>query len=201
MSNFLEKIERARRGDQEAVGELLEPHLHRLAAFVRLQSGSGLRKRESCADLVQSICRLALEGIDQFDATNEDAFRRWLYSVAQNAIVNKSTFHERARRDVRRDIPDLNISSEAVLKSYADFCTPSQHAMAKEEVERIESAYDKLPPDYRDILSLRFLGGFSHAEIAEKLGRSETAARKLLHRARARLAILAVSPESKKHSE
>ncbi len=192
MSSFEETVKQAREGDAEAAGRLLEPHLGRLAAFVRLQSGGSLGKRESCADLVQSICRLALEGMGAVEAPDEPAFRRWLYAVALNALVSKATFHQRARRDVRRELVESSLGAEALLRSYADLCTPSRKAMAREEVERIEEAFDQLTPDYRDVLSLRFVAGLSHAEIAERLGRSEEATRKLLHRARARLAMLAL---------
>ena len=40
---------------------LLEEHLPRLRAFIRLRTNQAIRARESCSDLVQSVCREVLE--------------------------------------------------------------------------------------------------------------------------------------------
>lgn len=50
-------VERITQGDAAAVVELLERHLSGLHAFVRLNCGEMLGRKESHADLVQSTCR------------------------------------------------------------------------------------------------------------------------------------------------
>ncbi|MCA9320376.1 MAG: sigma-70 family RNA polymerase sigma factor [Planctomycetes bacterium] len=191
-SSFAETIARARQGDADSAEQLLAPHLARLTAFVRLNCGVAIRRRESCSDLVQSICREALESLSDLDSETEDGFRRWLYALALNLIMNKGAFHTRARRDVQRDamVHSRAVENDDLLRSYADLCTPSHRAMAREDVARIEAAFDRLPSDYRDVLVLRFFADLPHAEIAARMNRSEAATRKLLLRARARLAIL-----------
>ena len=62
--------------------------------------------------------------------------------------------------------------------------------MAREELERIESAFDRLPEEYREVITLARIAGLSRAEIAERMGRREGAVRTLLSRALARLAEL-----------
>jgi DNA-directed RNA polymerase specialized sigma24 family protein len=52
-----------------------------------------------------------------------------------------------------------------------------------------------MPDDYRTVITLSCIVGMSHAEIAEELGWLEPAVRKLLSRARARLARLLVESE------
>ncbi len=74
-----------------------------------------------------------------------------------------------------------------LLDGYRTFCTPSRAAQASEEVERIEAAFDGLPEEYREVITLSRVLGCSHAEIAARMGRSEGATRTLLYRALGRL--------------
>jgi type IV pilus assembly protein PilW len=80
------------------------------------------------------------------------------------------------------------VVARGLLDCYRTFCTPSGVLQAREEVERIEAAFDALPDDYREVITLSRIVGLSHAEIAERSGRSEGATRTLLYRALGRLA-------------
>jgi RNA polymerase sigma-70 factor (ECF subfamily) len=53
---------------------------------------------------------------------------------------------------------------------------------------RLRGALDRLPDAQREVVVLKDIYGWSHAEIAESMGISVTAAKVRLHRARARLA-------------
>jgi RNA polymerase sigma-70 factor (ECF subfamily) len=59
--------------------------------------------------------------------------------------------------------------------------------MAQEEAERIQEIIQRLPDDYRQVIVWRYQEGRSFGEIAEQLGRSENAVRKLWFRAVERL--------------
>ena len=52
------------------------------------------------------------------------------------------------------------------------------------------ASFDQLSEEHREVITLARLVGFSHRDIAERMGRSEDAVRKLLSRARARLMVL-----------
>ena len=58
-------------------------------------------------------------------------------------------------------------------------------AAAHEEVAALSTAVQSLPDDYQVALTLRFRDRLSFAEIGQRLGRSEDAARKLVFRAMA----------------
>ena len=47
----------------------------------------------------------------------------------------------------------------------------------------MEAAFDSLPDDYREVITLARIAGLSHAEIARQMARSESAVRMLLSRA------------------
>jgi RNA polymerase sigma factor (sigma-70 family) len=59
--------------------------------------------------------------------------------------------------------------------------------MVREEVERVEEAFDELTPEHREVLTLAHVLGLSRREIGEQMGKSEEAVRALLHRAMVRL--------------
>ena len=69
-------------------------------------------------------------------------------------------------------------------------CTPSREAIAREQLGRVEQAFESLPDDYRRVITLSRIVGLSHAEIAEVLGRTPGAVKTLLNRAVVRLTSL-----------
>lgn len=194
MSDFEQLLERAKRGDNEAIEVLLQRHLAGLHGFVRLRLGQALRRRESCSDLVQSVCVQAIQNLDRLRGDNEAAFKQWLYAIALRKILDKRDYHGAQKRDVGREVAllgfDSRIEDDQLLDCYAALGTPSQQAMSREAIERIESAFDQLPEEYREVLTLARIVGLSGSELAARLGKSEVATRKLLSRARARLAML-----------
>lgn len=59
--------------------------------------------------------------------------------------------------------------------------------MAREEVERVERAFEMLGEEQREVISLVHVVVLSRSEIATHVGKSEGGARALLHRGLARL--------------
>ena len=62
-------------GDARALDSLIVDYLPRLRAFVRARMDVALRRRESCSDLVQSVCRDLLAREDKFEFEGEAQFR------------------------------------------------------------------------------------------------------------------------------
>ncbi|MFO0985459.1 MAG: sigma-70 family RNA polymerase sigma factor [Planctomycetota bacterium] len=182
-------VQEASRGDAVAVESLLTRFLPGLRAFIRLRTGKLLRARESASDLVQSVCREVIEHLDRFQYRSEAGFKYWLYTEALRKIANRREYHEAAKRDVRKEHrPDQGAADQDLLASYQTLTTPSQHAIAHEELERIERAFDQLPETEREVILLSRIVGLSADEIAEQQGRSQGAVRTALSRALAKLA-------------
>lgn len=195
VEDFQETLRRAKAGDRGAIDALMHAQLPGLRAFIRLKSGRVLRERESCSDLVQTICRSVLESIDRVECSDESSFRNWLFTVAERRIINRFEYHSAAKRDPRLEVPLDGKSSRSndfagLLGAYDALGTPSRHAAAREEVERIETAIDALPTEYREVLIRACIQKQAHEAIANELGRSRESTRKILSRARAKLAIL-----------
>lgn len=182
--------EQAALGNEVALRTLLELHLGDLRAFVRLRAGPELRRREASSDLVQSVCREVLEHGDRFQHPNESAFRRWLFTTALRKIADRADHWHAQKRDVAREeaLPSRDKTGDAaLLRCYSSFASPSQVAMAHEEIERVENAFEHLTEEQREVITLAHVVGLSRAEIAAHMQKSEGAVRVLLHRSLARL--------------
>jgi RNA polymerase sigma-70 factor (ECF subfamily) len=178
-------VRSASRGDQPAVDELLARYLPGLRAFIRLRVGPVIRARESSSDIAQSVCREILGNIDAFQYGGEVGFKHWLYTSALRKLQKKDDYWRAQKREAVREISD---DDEQLLGCYRSLSSPSRRAMAREEAQRIEAAFDQLSEDDREVIALARVIGLSHKEIAEKMGRTEQATRLLLHRALAKLA-------------
>jgi RNA polymerase sigma-70 factor (ECF subfamily) len=174
-------------------------HLAALTAFVRLRAGPLIRAHESCADVVQSACREVLAHADRFEFGGDSQFRHWLYTTALRKITDRQRYYLAAKRrrdrDGRRGTTNVH-DSEIAARYGTAFSSPSDAAMRREDVERLERAFDLLSEADREVVTLARIAGLTHAEIARKLGTSPGAVRTRLSRALARLAALmrAVEP-------
>ncbi|MEM7306429.1 MAG: RNA polymerase sigma factor [Planctomycetota bacterium] len=181
-------VQRATGGDQAAVELLLAEHLSRLRAFLRLRMGAVVRSKESTEDLVQSVCREALERLDGFEYRGEASFRHWLFRQAEHKVIDRGRFYRRGKRDAEREIAlEAQGHESETLRGLESLFTPSRDAVAHEELARLEQAFGKLPPDYQEVILLARVVELPHAKIAERMGRTVSATWTLLSRALARL--------------
>ena len=185
-----ELIENATKGDDRAVESLLQQHLPGLRAFVRLQASPMIRAQESSSDIVQSVCREILQHVDRYQYQGEANFKHWLFTTAMRKLTHRRDYYRAEKRDIARNAtppkPEFS-GAEGLLEYYSSFTTPSQHAMAREELARVEKAFDELPEHYREVILMARVVGLSRSEIAEKTGRTEGAVGTLLYRAMAEL--------------
>ena len=173
--------------DPETLAEALERLRPRLLAFVRLHFDPALRARESCSDLVQSVCREVLENVGRIEYQGDEAFRCWLFTWALHKIRDRQRYWLAQKRDAGREVRLDGSGADDLLACYGTFCTPSREAMLHEQIDRIERAFDRLPPQYREVITLARIAGLPHAEIAARLGSTPGAVRTQLNRALVRL--------------
>lgn len=189
-------VQAASRGDATAVEELLQRHLPDLHHFIRMRAGRLLLAKEESSDLVQSTCREILQHLDRFQYENDDAFKKWLHTTALRKILDRARYYQAEKRDAAREVmpPAGGGSSQPpdgrLADMYRTFTTPSRTAMNREELARVQVAFEELPADYREVIVLARVVGLPHSEIAERMQRSPGAVRVLLSRALARLATL-----------
>lgn len=178
-----ELVAAAAAGERGALEQLIAAQMPALRAFIRRRMGPALRRREDSMDLVQSACRQALRGLTDFEYRGEAEFRDWLFTTTMNKLMDRLRHQLAAKRDPGREVP---LEAQPLPSAL----TPSRHAMAREQAARVQAAFDGLPEAQREVILLSRLMGLSHAEIAQRLGRSEGAVRNLLYRGLTRLSFV-----------
>jgi RNA polymerase sigma-70 factor (ECF subfamily) len=176
-------VQRASAGDAPSIEALLVRYLPRLRAFVRLRVSRTIRQRESSSDLVQTVCREVLKNGGSYSYEGEEKFLGWLFKTALNKIIDHHRYFAADKRAPQREAgPDrLEGVDYSALRSKG--ASPSQVAMGNELAEHMEAAFDQLPEEYREVITLSRIVGLPHAEIARAMERSEGAVRMLLSRA------------------
>lgn len=180
-----ECIQRASQGDRAAVEELLVRYLPDLVEYIDRRAVRWLQQRESASDLAQSVCREVLVRLrdGRFAFQGEPQFRQWLYRAAVMKLVERTRRGGADKRDARREVGESQAPQPADLGP-----TPSQYAVFHEDLDRFREAFSSLTPRSQDVIALKLIEGFTHQEIAAKLGVNESHSRVLLARALAELA-------------
>jgi len=150
--------------------------------------GKELRPKLDSIDVVQDALIHALGGIRDFTYENEGDFVRWLSRIAENALHdNWERFHAK-KRDIQKEIPLGKYRSASSCECSrvpepVATTTPSMILSKKEDLERLEKAIDALKPEYREVIVLTKIEGQNYQQIADKVGKSGEAVRKLVSRA------------------
>lgn len=185
-------LERARRGDGEALGLLLELYRNYLVLLARLQVGIRLQGKVDPADLVQETFLEAHRDLGQFRGGTEKELVAWLRQILATNLANVIRhYYGTQRRDMnleRELVDELNQSSRVLDRGLvASQESPSQLASRREQAVLLADALRLLADDYREVIVLRHLEGLSFPEVSRRMGRTEDSVKKLWARALARL--------------
>jgi RNA polymerase sigma-70 factor (ECF subfamily) len=180
-------IARARAGDAEALGRLLELYRNYLRLIARALIGPALRARADASDLVQETFLKAHREFPRFAGTVEPELVAWLRQILVHTLADQAKRHRARGRDLRREESletMLDRSSRTIQDALAaPISTPSAGASRREQAVLLADALEKLPTDYREVFILRNLEHVPFDEVAVRMGRSSGAVRKLWTRA------------------
>ena len=95
-------LERARSGNAEAQGQLLELYRNYLRFLARAQIGSTLRVRLDSSDLVQETLLDAHRGFEKFCGTSEAELVAWLRRILVRNLADQLRHDRRQKRDRQR---------------------------------------------------------------------------------------------------
>ena len=192
------RINAAVAGDDSALAVILEHYRADLERYVARRAGAVVLAKESEEDIVQSACREVIARLPKADFVGGAAgFRAWLFQAALRKLLDRHRYYKQAKRDIGREFDVLaarSTPSKASLSSLLGAlgspsqATPSGGVVQDEELTRLAEAVDSLADDQRLVVELAYFQACPHREIAELIGRSETAVRSLLARALARIA-------------
>ena len=189
----VETVEAARRGDEDAFAQLVEP----LRAEIRAHCYRMLGSLHDAEDATQEAMLRAWRNVDRFEGRS--SFRTWLHTVASNVCLRE--LERRQRRVLPVDFgPPADphgplgtpLAESVWVEPFPDSLLGTEGGPADARYEQKESvelafvaAVQLLPPSQRAVLILRDVLAFSAAEVAESLETTPAAVNSALQRARA----------------
>jgi RNA polymerase sigma-70 factor, ECF subfamily len=175
-------LEDARAGSPEALGRALEACRRYLLLVAEKELGRDLRARTGASDLVKETFLEAHRDFAQFHGNTPGEFRFWLLRILMH---NVGAFMRQYRQTGKRSIaPEVGIGvTSANGAPYLDLATwaasPSAKVVAREHSQALRAALDRLPEDYRRVITLRYDEMLTFERIGREMGRSTEAARKV----------------------
>lgn len=165
-------------GDQAAWAALISRYENRMYGYLyRLEGNS-----DDALDLTQEVFFRAWRSIHTFRAG--ERLLPWLYQVARNTQIesHRRKQLQRFSLDEAHEEQGFEVSSEAR--------SPVQQAESRDAQDRVQRALNKLAPEYREAVVLRFVEDLSYDEIAQIQGVALGTAKSRVFRAKDQLAHL-----------
>jgi RNA polymerase sigma factor (sigma-70 family) len=179
-STEMQLITALQRADSRAQKALFERYSSKMLTIcVRYVSN-----RYEAEEILMDGFMRVFEKIGQYKS--EGSFEGWIRRI----MVNESLMYLRKNKQWRAEIALEEAAPEA------DTAFADQDLMAEDLMNLLE----QLPSGYKTVFNLYAIEGYSHAEIAESLGITESTSKSQLHRARALLQRLLTQLDVKKKS-
>ncbi len=125
------------------------------------------RNAQDAEDLVQETYLKAYKYYDKFEeGTN---LKAWLFKILKNTFIN--SYRRAQLQPPQSDFADIEESFESQISENASGQIPNPEQELLENVldEDVQRAIDELPQDYRMVVLLADLEGFSYKEISDIL--------------------------------
>lgn len=143
-------IARFRAGEADAVREVVRRH----GGAVMTVARSIVKNEQLAAEVVQQTFTKAWRSAAGFDADRELA--PWLYSIARRTAIDVLRVESRATRSGHEPEVDVGVDAPGMEQTWEAF--------------EVRDAVDALPEGERDVVEMSHRYGFTHPEIAERLG-------------------------------
>jgi len=184
-------LNKARLGDRDSQGVLLELYRNYLHLLARTQLDLHLQTRANPSDVVQETFLEAYSHFHQFRGYSEGELLGWLRRilihqiarlVEKQVVAQKRTLRrEVSLEPIRQRLHDSSETFDRALISQAS--SPSVQAQRRELAAVVADHLALLSPSHREVIILRNLEGLSFDEVACRMGRSPGAVRVLWLRA------------------
>ncbi len=109
------------------------------------------------ADIVQQVFLNAISALESYDP-EKASISTWLYAITRNAVI-----------DYYRNLEKAPLSAD---DNELQLFSSEERPLSEETLDALADALEQLPERERKIIVLRFYGGYSAKETAEKIGLS-----------------------------
>lgn len=144
-------IESAKNGDGESFEILYKRYIKIVYGYVY----NKVNRKEDAEDLTSEIWIATLKSLSHYEGNS--SFKNWLFGIVKHKIMD--FYQEKYKIEKTPLVEEIFLEEE---KNNED--------QGSEKEKRIAVLLQKLPENYRQVLMLRFLKGYTTAEIAQQLG-------------------------------
>ncbi|HEY3246482.1 MAG TPA: RNA polymerase sigma factor [Phycisphaerae bacterium] len=186
-------LDRAVGGDRDALTLLLTDHHPRLRDYLQRKIPLALAGTVDAEDIAQESYIQVFRHIQEFEPRGEDAFYRWLATIAVRRLRNAV----KKQRAVKRGAGKLGANParpgvEDSMVGLLDLVvapgqTPSHFAARHEALAAMQAALAELPEECRQAVWLVYIEGCSIAAAAAEMHRTESAVQNLCYKSKQRL--------------
>lgn len=160
-NDIVDVVEAAKRGENDALGELFDRFYDGVYRFAYVRLGSVADAEEAAAEtftqMIRSIKRFRWQGA---------TFTAWLFRIARNVIADEQRRRHRRGEDLHEEVAGTGTAEAAEAA-----------VVAAAEAADLRAMLATLPEDQRQVLELRFTAGLETAEIGRVMRKSAGAIR------------------------
>jgi RNA polymerase sigma-70 factor (ECF subfamily) len=169
-------VNKALAGERDAFEEIVERYKHKLYQLAFRMLGN----RMEAEDVAQEVFLRVYANLASYD--HKHKFSTWIYRITTNLCIDRL----RKRQHV------FSLDQEAAgmegLDMYSQIPspqkTPEGEVMTLELQTEVQKAIDRLPPQYKSIMILRYLQDLSLQEISDVVELPVTTVKTRIHRGR-----------------
>lgn len=158
--------------DEAALGELYDRYESRIYSYIYRRTGDVTLAE----DLTAKVFLKMLEAIRNGKGWHS-SFSGWLYRIAHNAVID---YYRQRDRQQQSDLEDA-------MNVVASDHNPVVIAEANMNATRLRAAIARLTEEQAEVISLRFLEGYSISEVSTMMEKTEGSIKALQYRAVATL--------------
>lgn len=152
MSDLLSRFARER--SDEAFRRLFEVFGPRIRSYM-LRQGADLATAE---ELAQETLLMVWRKAGLYSA-EKGSPATWIFTIARNLRIDR----------VRKEARWQELTEEQAAAIPSDDPAPDDQVSERQSQVRVQAVLAELPPDQREVVTLAFIDGLSHSEIAGRL--------------------------------
>ena len=182
-TNTQELLAQAKKGDADAVDQLLAKHREPIRRMIDLRLDPAIVQRLDASDVVQEVLIEASRRLKEYLKAPPMPFHLWLRHIAKDHLIDAHRRHHQAqKRGVNREQPihrpayGDHSSLELAGQLLDQDLTPASAAIQAEMQRRLHEAIGQLDDDDREVILMRHYETLANQEVAAALGLTEAAA-------------------------
>lgn len=158
----IELVNKARKGNQQAYGELLGRYRDAIYFMLLKMVNSPV----DAEDLTIEAFGKAFKNIDQY--TPNFAFSTWLFKIATNNCIDFIRKKRASHISLDQTVDgEDSLAPSSLIQS--DDPDPESYMINKQKIKHMRAVVSRLKPRYRRLVELRYFNEYSYEEIAVEL--------------------------------